>query len=994
MALRHLQAEDSLNRTRLLNDHIRDTAANETKKMSKKLYITLLLALLGLSARAQVVILNDNVFQQRLSEIKATVLDSLTNEPVGFASVYVIPSKDTTITNFTLTDAGGEAKLDEVPFGSYVFHVEMMGYKPFVRERYFRERREDMGTIRLQVDENFLKAAVVSDVGNPIVVKQDTVEFNASSFRVGANAMLKDLLQRMPGMEITEDGKVKFNGEEIDKLTVGGRTFFFNDQSTALNNLPAAVVDKIRVIDRESEQTRASGIQDGSREKVLDVALKKEYEKGWFGNVGVKGGATLGKKDGDDVLRDNRGVLWNGNALVSAYSEKDQLTVIANGQNINDSGGVTFVIVDDEGERTSGNQGLSTAAQLGVNANTSRIKDVETTVSVNYKYTDTDSGTRADRTVFQDDGNLSSTKEDYGKSYAHGLNANAEFQKEKGKVWFHIRPYFRYNQTDATNTSSTGTYREGSFLNSSRSTVRNVSSGKYVFLDSDVTFRELWGKKDRTLRLALGASGNVSDGEKTEISHLATADGAEDRAMKYESDGSTYWLNGELRYSEPLGEKWTLSASAKLTWERRDNIRDAFDALGKNDYYSSVTNSSYLNQEYGLTVQYKFGESSWLTVGGALSGALTETFSKSYGIQTVTGKDDWNWFVTPTLRFQHSKGNDRFNVTASGYTQRPPVSRMLPALNIGDPSRLSMGNVYLKPYSQTWASANWRRSNREKFSTLMSYVYAQVTVNPIVSAMWYDPDGILYSVPVNSTKPGLVSELSVNYTTPLDEGKLWSLTLGGSAGYSTSSSYQTRSAHPALDKDGFDYSAFMADFWGNARGDRFYGGLSGFEESQTGTFSPSADLSIKYNPERWSFSAGARTSGRISRYSLNPQANLNTMSTRFYGRGSYTTKHEFEFLTDLAYVFYKGYSAGYGQPEWQWNAEISKNIGAFNLSVKVHDILNQTRNLTHTVTANYEEDSYRLVMGRYILFGVKWNFGKMNAAHSQRAQQAAWNMVF
>ena len=83
-----------------------------------------------------------------------------------------------------------------------------------------------------------------------------------------------------------------------------------------------------------------------------------------------------------------------------------------------------------------------------------------------------------------------------------------------------------------------------------------------------------------------------------------------------------------------------------------------------------------------------------------------------------------------------------------------------------------------------------------------------------------------------------------------------------------------------------------------------------------------------------------------------------------------------------------------GAPEWQWNGEISKNIKAFNLSIKINDILNQTRNLTHTVTANYEEDTYRLVMGRYILFGVKWNFGKMNAAHSQRAQRAAINMVF
>ena len=962
--------------------------------MKRVLLLSALTLVSAFTARAQVLIINDNVFQGRMSEIKTTVLDSLTNEPVSFASVYVIPSKDTTITNFTLTDAKGEAKLEEVPYGSYVFHVEMMGYKPFVKERYFREREEDMGTIRLQADEQFLQAATVTDVGNPIVVKKDTVEFNASSFRVGANAMLKDLLQRMPGMEITEDGRVKFNGEEIDKLTVGGRTFFFNDQSTALNNLPASVVDKIRVIDRESEETRASGIQDGSREKVLDVALKKEYEKGWFGNVAAKGGTTLGKKDGDDVLRDNRGLLWSGNALVSAYSEKDQVTVIANGQNINDSNAVV-VMVNEDGEHTSSlDQGLSTAAQLGVNANTSRIKDVETTVSVNYKYTDTDSGTRTDRTTYQDDGNLSSKTENGGKSYANGLNANVEFQKETGKVWFHVRPSFRYNRSDSRSSSSTQTSREGTFLNSSDNTTHSLSSSRYASFDSDVTFRDLWGKKNRSIRVGLDMSYSGDKGESSEASILTTSAGREDWAMNYDSNSSTYWVNGALRYTEPLGDKWTLSAASDFTWQRRDNTRDAFDALGKNDYYSSISNSRSMEQEYSLTAQYKFGQSSWITVGGLLSGVLNETYSKSYGIEDTSGKDEWHWFVTPTFRFQHSKGNDRFNLSASGYAQRPSNSRMLPVLNISNPSRLTLGNVYLKPYSQTWFNASWTRNNRERFSNLMVYLYGQLNNNPVVSALWYDSDGILYSIPVNSARPGITSSMTVNYTTPLDAKKLWSLTLSSAAGYSSSVSYQAKSTLPALDKDTFDYSAFMADFWGSSDGDRFYGGQSGFAQSRTRSFNPSAGFSVKYNPDHWSVSAGARTTGRVARYSLNPKANLNTLDTRFTARGSYTTKHEFEFNTDIAYVFYKGYSAGYGQPEWQWNAEVSKNIGAFNLSITVHDILNQTRNLTHTVTANYEEDSYRLIMGRYILFGVKWNFGKMNAAHSQRAQQAAWDMVF
>ncbi len=946
----------------------------------------------SLSARAQVIIFNDSMFQGRLSSIKTTVLDSLTNEPVGFASVYVIPSKDTTITNFTLTDAQGEAKLDEVPYGSYVFHVEMMGYKPFVRERYFREGMVDMGTIKLQVDEQFLKAAIVSDVGNPIIVKQDTVEFNASSFRVGANAMLKDLLKRMPGMEITDDGRVKFNGEDIDQLTVGGRTFFFGDQSTALNNLPAAVVDKIRVIDRESEKTRASGIQDGSREKVLDVALKKEYEKGWFGNVGLKGGTTLGSKEGDDVLRDNRGFLWNGNALVSAYTEKDQLTVIANGQNINDTNAV-IVIMDDDGTSFLG-QGLATAAQLAVNANTSRIKDVESTVSVNYKYTDTDSGSRADRTTFQEGGDLESTTMNSGKAYSSGVSANMEFEKEKGKVWFHIRPDFRFNNTNSYDSSTSATSREGTFVNSSENTTHSLSVNKDATLSADVAFRGLGGKKQRILMLGVGAYYINSDGESTESSVLNTVSGKDSRTMNYISNGLEYRFNGSVRYTEPLGEKWTLSANASFSWSHHNNVRDAFDAAGRNDYYSSESRSRSITQDYSLTAQYKFGKNSWITLGGRASGRLNETFSKSYGIEDITGEGEWNWFFIPTFRFGHSFGNDRINLSASGFSRNPSNSMMLPVLNISNQARLSLGNVYLKPFSMTSFDAHWTRNNKKKFSTIMAYLFGQLNYNSTVSALWYDGDGIMYSIPVNAKAPGLSVNMMVNYTTPLDAKKLWSLTLNGGATYSSSVSYQAGSAISGLDKDSFDYLTFMDGFWGNDDGDRFYGGLSGFSAGRTRSISPSAGFSFKYNQTHYSFSAGARTQGRIARYSLNPTANLNTLDTRLTASGSYTTKHEFEFLSDVNYVFYNGYAEGYGRPEWQWNAEISKNIGAFNLSVKVRDILNQTRNLTHTVTANYEEDSYRLVMGRYILFGVKWNFGKMNASHSANARRAAFDMAF
>ena len=959
----------------------------------KRIIPIIFLLLASFVSRAQVFIVNDNMTAERLCEIHVTVLDSLTSEPVPFASVYVIPVKDTTISNFTLSDSEGKAKLEEVPYGNYSFHIEMLGYKPFVKERYFRDRMVDMETVRLQVDENYLRAAMVTDVGNPIVVKKDTVEFNASSFQVGTNDMLKDLLLRMPGMEITEEGKVKFNGEAIDKLTVGGRTFFFDDQSTALNNLPASIVEKIRVIDRESEKTRDTGLQDGGREKVLDVGLKKEYEKGWFGNAGLKGGTTF--VGDDDPLRDDRGLLYSGNALVSAYSEKDQLTIIGNGMNINDnSSQVVFVMVNSDGSRTRSTGQIASAAQLGFNYNTSRIKNFDTTVGTNYKYGDSRSGGKSFRTTFQDDGNIFSASENSGREFSNMVSANVEAKKEKGKVVVRLSPSFRYIRLNSLGTSSSETSKEGSFVNSSSSDTRSLSNDRSFWNYGTITFRELWGKKDRIINFDFTGSYGDSDGESQENSLMTFVSGEEHRNMRYISDGNNSSVGGTLRYAEPIGDKFTLSLTADMSYRLQNSIRDAFDAAGRNDLYSTESKNRTIDEGFDLTGQYKFTKDTWMTLGAIFNGMLNETWSKSWGISTTTGEGEWYWYVAPRLRFQHTAGNNRFNVNASGYNQQPYRTSMLPTMNIIDPSRPSIGNIYLQPSGQTYTSFSWNRNNKEKFTTLMLSSYIYFYKNQMTYARWYDTEGILYSVPVNSRKTSTSGDIYSSYTTPLDGKKKFFLTLEANGGISSSTSYQSKGTLPGLDKDAFDYSSFMEDFWGGPEGERFYSGKSGFAESKTTTYDPSVDIRLKYSSGSFSGRVSADFGWEIARYSLNPSLNMNTMDSKLGMAANYTTKHEYEFDTDIAYAWYKGYAAGYGAPEWQWNAEISKNIKAFNLSIKIHDILDQTRTLTHTVTANYEEDAYRLVMGRYILFGVKWNFGKMNAAHNQRAQNAAWNMVF
>ena len=961
--------------------------------MKRFVLLSLLLFVAGLQSRAQVFIYSDNMRAQRLSNISASVIDSKTEEPIAYASVYVVPAKDTVITNFTMSDEKGQARLEEVPLGKYVFHVEMLGYKPHVEEVYFRTPEVTLGPVRMVVDEQFLKAAVVSDVGNPIIIKQDTVIFNASSFHVGANDMLKDLLKRMPGIEVTADGKVVFNGEPIDKLTVGGRTFFFGDQSVALNNLPASVVDQIKIIDRESESARATGVKDGDTEKVLDVALKKEYEKGWFGNVGVKGGTSLVPEESGD-LKENKDLLYNSNALVAAYTDKDQVTIVANGQNVDDSG-VVLVMSDDSGiMRTSLDQGLVSAGQFGLNVNSTRIKDVESDASAMYKYSDMDSRSERVRTTFMDDGDIFSDIKDGGRQYINAVATDIQARKEKGKYWFRINPRFKYNKTDVFSTRSSRTSKNGDLLNISENSLAERDIDKETGIDGHFTFRDLFGKKSRNLRFHFGGGYGRFTGNSEDYTNLSLAESQQERLLLYDTDETSSWWEGGLEYAEPIGKKWTLSVAASYYNSLNKNTKDASDQSGYVDQLSSYTRQSFSKQEYKARAVFFIDKQSWVSFGTVLSGAENEVVSRySAGLDT-TGRGLWSWFVIPEMQVVYRRGDSQIRFRAVGYSRKPSAALMRPIMDVSNPSMLSLGNIYLRPYNDLHLYFQWERNDKKSFKTLRIQSNGDIVQSPVSYASWYDSEGVMYSIPVNARKPYLNYFLSMTYTFPLDSKKLWSVYLNSLTFLNYSSSYQQRTMKPGVSVEGFDYHEFMNEFWGNGDGDRFYDGKSGFDEGRTSQIKPSVNVQLKYNKEPFSFFLGSYCQWVFGRYSLNPSVNMNTGDYTLYGEGGYTTESKYEFNTKLSYSSYTGYASGYGDPEWQWDVEVTKNVGAFTLSFKVHDILNQTKNLSRTVTANYHEDIHRLILGRYALVGVKWNFGKMNAAHNRRAQQAAWKMAF
>ena len=970
--------------------------------MTKRLPCLLLALFLGVFAHAQIVVMDYDMFESnRNIRVKLSLQDAKSEEPLPFATVYLNRQGDTTITHFALSDQKGAVEIPDVPVGRYRLNVELIGYTPFAKDYNFRSYTEDLGVIKLEENPEIIDAATITTVGNAIEVRQDTLIYNAAAFHVGDNAMLEDLIKKMPGMEVGDDGTVKVNGEPVDKITGGGRTFFFNDPSAALKNLPAKIVDKIQVIDRENKEAAFSGIaSQDSREKVMDLQLKEEYKQGWFGNAKLSGGYRQGRNE--EGLSDDRHALWGGNLLLSGYNEQDQLTLLANGQNASDPGGSGSVFVavsaDDleDVDLSALVGGLKTSAMAGANLNSDRIKGMESTASVSYNFSDQTSGRRSSRqSALVGESPLFTDGLTGGTSRTDRVSVGFELEKKDTKKYnFVFTPNFRFNSSAAnTRNQSATSDAQGAEVNGTDA-AKSTTSRSFQANGRISGGIKDFGKERRSMTLTFNYNFNRNLGESQEDSRTWYGTTVTPRQLRYDNAGSGRMVSSTLAYLEPFGKYWGVSAQFSPLWQQRSNGKDAFNADGSaNDYYSSSSRSDYILLRERLQMQWR-KESNQFYFGLQHDQTRNEVRARSLGRNTETGIGEWMHDWSPFINFRYNgKEGHTFYARYEGSSNQVSGSRITPALDISNPLQISTGNIYLRPSYRHSAYIDWGFNNKKTLSYISLDLSWTMSQRGIQSASWFDADGVRYSVPVNTRKPAHSAYAYVSWRQPL--GKKKRLTIGGSAEaeISSSTSYQATSRRAGMDLLTFDYNAFMADFWGDESGSRFYSGQSGFAESKTVQTTLYGILSVNWRLDNFSVVLYSVGQNQRSRYSLDPSAD--TDYWRFMHRLEllYETPHGWEFKTEASFNHFRGYAAGYNDPYCLWNLSVSKNVKAFTLSLGISDLLNQERSIQNTVSAEYVEDSYSLVMGRYAMFSVKWSFGKMNPAKNARVQNAMYNML-
>ena len=263
--------------------------------------------------------------QNKVITVSGRVVESDSKEPAAQATVQLLSLPDSAYAAGIASSNQGWFTLPKVKAGKYVLKVSYIGFRTkFVPVQLAANAPDKkLGTIALEPDAVMLKEAVITAEAPQVVVKEDTLEYNSTAYRTPEGAMLEELVKKLPGAEIDDDGNVKINGKEVKKIMVDGKEFFGGDVKTGLKNLPVNMIDKLKTYDKKSDLARVTGIDDGEEETVLDLKVKKGMNQGWFGNASVAGGT------------EDR---YGSNLMLNRFVDNSQFSLIGSANNVNDQG--------------------------------------------------------------------------------------------------------------------------------------------------------------------------------------------------------------------------------------------------------------------------------------------------------------------------------------------------------------------------------------------------------------------------------------------------------------------------------------------------------------------------------------------------------------------------------------------------------------------------------------------------------------------------------
>ncbi|QMW01766.1 outer membrane beta-barrel family protein [Spirosoma foliorum] len=908
------------------------------------LFVLLLLAGSGLT------------FAQKVSgkaEVIGVAVDSVSGKPLRMATVSLMTDRDSSYIDATITNGDGQFRLRNVGPGRYRILVTFLGYRN--ASSYITVGREtpiNAGTIRMIEQASTLNEVTVRQERSPVAVKGDTVEFNAGSFKTQPNAQVEELLRKLPGVEVARDGSIKAQGQTVNRVLVDGKPFFGNDPKMATRNLPADIVDKVQLYDQSSDQSQFSGIDDGNRERTINLTIKRNKQKGYFGQNSIGAGT------------DER---YQGRLNLNRFNNRGdgpgrQLSLIGQANNLNQQnftlGGGTGGPITVGGPGSidpSANQSPTNIIEIkagGLNFRDKLGKRAELSSSyfLNQATTTTDQRSRRenvlpDRSFLTDQHTYSQNRQT-----THRFNGRLDWQLDS-LTSLRISPNVSCQATGYDSRITARSYLPtGQALNDGDTHYGSTGDGLNGY--NNLLVMRKFRKEGRTLSVNLNTvlTNGLTNALNQSINQFYDSTGTTPLTtirLNQRNRQNSYSLQNTLTLSltEPLSLTQKLELRYAYAANRNRAERDVIDASEATGQYdqpnaalSNHFSSLFATHRIGTTLQTRRLRYTY-ALGFDLQQANLEVDNRS--VDTSRSRQYLNLLPSALLSYTFSR-NRSLRLQYRTRITPPSVTQLQPIVDNTNPLTIRLGNPGLRPEYYNNITLTYNGSSGAGGKSLFIFASLNQSTNRISTTTTINSAGAQTTQPINAGGY-LAANGSLSIGRTLQPTKL-GLTLTTNASFSRAISLINDQTNEA--KNVFLGQGVRLQSAYNGKLDY---GLSGTISYQTATYS----LLSKQNSAFWS---------QYATVDVHWQLPFNFVLT-----------------SDLTYTATTGRAAGYNQQFTLWNAALAWQFlkakqGEFR--VQAFDLLNQNRSVIRNTGDSYVEDVQSRVLTRYFMVSFVYNLRK------------------
>ena len=932
----------------------------------KRSILSMLLMLVAIASLAQ----------ERL--ISGKITDRDTKDPVEQVTIQLLKT-DSTYVSGAISNERGLFHVNAPANGKYLLKITSVGYKPTVKRIQISEDKNlAMGNVVIGADAIMLKGAVVTAMAQKVSLKEDTFVYNSAAYRTPEGSVVEELVKRLPGAEVSDDGTIKINGKEVKKILVDGKEFMTGDTKTALKNLPTSIIDKIKAYDEKSDLSKVTGIDDGEEQTVLDFGVKKGMNKGVISNIDL----GVGNK--------NR---YNMRGMGGYFANNNRFMLFANANNTSDRG---FGGGPGRGF-WGGANGLNASKMIGANYNYELKDKFKFNTSLRWNHSDGDVWSSRSSENFM--GTSSSFSNSLSQSYSRSNSWNGNIRLEwmpDSMTNILFRPSISWSSSDGLSGSQSASYNKDPYtittkdplseegieeMEKAEAMVNSQLTNGITYSDNNningmLQVNRKLGNKGRNITFRVDAKYTDNDSKSISLNNakLYLVQTAEGKDSTYQTNrynltpSKNYSYAGQLTYSEPLWKATFLQFSYKFTYSYSKSDRSTYDfskyaMSGDHEYrgWDSYLNpfaghlndyrddnlsrfSEYRNYNHDIQVMMRFIRQKYNLNFGVMVQPQQSKYIQDYqGVHVDTVRNVVN--VSPTLdfRYRFSKMSN-LRINYRGTTSQPSISQLLDITDNSDPLNISMGNPGLKPSFTQNFRLFYNNFVQNHNKGIMTFVNFSTTNNSISNKVTYDETTggrITRPENINGNWNAMGAFM---FNCSIDSAGVWNINTGAHANYNNYVSYLS------LDKK------------------------SDSQKNTTRSITWRQNLSFSYRNDWAEFSLDGTLTYNKAKNKLQPTSNLETWQFSYGPSMTLTAPWGTSLNSSLSINSRRGYNdSSMNTDEFVWNAQLSQGFlkgKPLTIMLQFYDLLRQQSTFSRAISATSRTDTEYNAINSYAMLHV------------------------